>query len=146
MQQVEVTRTVPAPPARAWEIYTDHAGWKRWSGLRRSSLETQGARDRNGTGAVRCLGSYGFCAWEEILEFEPPVRMTYRLVQGGLPLRNHLGEVLFEPEDGGTRVTWRCRFDSRVPGLGGLMRWYITGFFRTTLDRFASHLLTGLEA
>jgi hypothetical protein len=72
--------------------------------------------------------------------------MTYRLVKGGLPLKNHQGEVVFEPEDGGTRVIWRCRFDSGVPGLGGLLRWYIARFFRTTLDRFASYVLTGDDA
>ena len=52
--------------------------------------------------------------------------MTYKIVRGGWPIADHLGEVLFEPRDGGTDVTWRCRFRSRVPGLGGLIRFGIT--------------------
>jgi uncharacterized protein YndB with AHSA1/START domain len=140
MQQVEVNRTVDGPPARAWEIYTDHAGWKAWAGLTHSSVDREGTGHRNGAGAIRCLGSYGVNAWEEVLEFEPPVRMTYRVLKGGLPMKNHWAEVLFEPDGAGTKVIWRCRFDSRVPGLGWLMRLYIHRFFRSALEGFDAHL------
>jgi hypothetical protein len=65
--------------------------------------------------------------------------MTYRVVKGGPPMKNHHGEVFFEPEGDGTRVRWRCRFDSKVPGLGGLMRFFVTRVFRTALDGLAVH-------
>ena len=48
-------------------------------------------------------------------------------------MTDHLGEVLFESRDGGTDVTWRCRFRSRVPGLGGLIRLGIGRVFRGAL-------------
>jgi hypothetical protein len=48
--------------------------------------------------------------------------------------------VLFEPDGEGTRVTWRCRFDSRIPGLGGLQRLLITRMFRKALDGLARDL------
>jgi len=137
MQQVEVIRTVEGSPQQVWDVYTDHAGWKSWAGLQHSSLEKAGAGDRNGTGAVRRLGSYGLYAFEEILDFEPPVRMTYRVVKGGLPMKNHLGEVLFAPDGRGTRVTWRCRFASGIPGLGWFLRLYIAWFFRSAMEGFA---------
>ena len=42
--------------------------------------------------------------------------MTYRVVRGGIPImKNHLGEVVLEPDGAGTRLIWRCRFDSRSP-------------------------------
>jgi hypothetical protein len=72
-----------------------------------------------------------------VLEFEPPRRMTYRVVSGGLPMKDHLGEVLFEPDGAGTRVVWRCRFASRIPGLGGLQQRLVTRFFRAALDGLA---------
>jgi len=140
VEKVEVMRTFPAQPRDVWAMYTDHAGWNRWSGLKHSSLESEGAPDPNGPGAVRCLGSYGFNAFEEILEFEPPQKMTYRVVKGGLPMKNHLGEVLFEAAEGGTRITWRCRFESKVPGLGLFMRLYVGWFFRAALEGMARHL------
>jgi hypothetical protein len=65
--------------------------------------------------------------------------MTYQVVRGGPPMKNHHGEVICEPEGDGTRVTWRCRFDSKIPGLGWLMRFFVTRVFRTALDGLAAH-------
>jgi uncharacterized protein YndB with AHSA1/START domain len=139
MQNVEVTRTFSATPEQVWNVYNDHAGWKSWAGISHSSLDVEGSPDKNGTGAVRRLGSYGFDAHEEILDFDPPMRMTYRVLKGGLGMKNHLGEVLFEPAGNGTRITWRCRFDSKIPGLGWMMRLIVIRVFRDALDGLAQH-------
>ena len=103
-----------------WATYTDHASWTRWAGIGRVTLEPPGSPDPNGVGCVRVIRSAGVAAYEEVVEFEAPRRMAYRLVRGGLPIHNHLGEVRFEEEEGGTRVRWRCQFDSKLPGLGGV--------------------------
>jgi uncharacterized protein YndB with AHSA1/START domain len=139
VQEVEVQRTYSAPIDVVWNVYTDHAGWHRWAGFPSSWIETPGETDRNGRGAVRGFGANGVSVLEEVLDFEPPKRMTYRMVRGGLPVKNHRGEVVFEPEDGGTRVVWRCRFDSKVPGLGPLMRYVVTRVFRGALEGLAQY-------
>lgn len=139
MPSIEVERYFEAPVEDVWKVYTDHAGWSEWAGISRSSLEVEGSPDRNGTGAVRVLASGGFAAREEIFDFDPPERMTYRLSSGPLPMKNHRGEVHFQRENGGTRVVWRCRFDSRVPGLGGVLGFIVTRVFRTALDGLAEH-------
>jgi uncharacterized protein YndB with AHSA1/START domain len=138
MPSVEVERHFAAPIAEVWKVYTDHAGWSAWAGFSSSRLEVEGAPDRNGTGAVRAFGSGRVTAFEEVLEFEPPKRMTYRVVKGA-PMKNHHGEVVFEPEGEGTRVTWRCRFDPKVPGMGWFLRIVVTRVFRTALDGLAAH-------
>jgi uncharacterized protein YndB with AHSA1/START domain len=138
MQHVEVERRFAAPPAQVWKVYTDHAGWSAWAGLGRARLETEGHPERNGVGAVRCFTTGGVSVFEEVLSFEPPKRMTYRVVRGGIPImKNHLGEVLLEPDGSGTRLIWRCRFDSSVPGLGAPMRWLVTRLFRRALEGLA---------
>jgi uncharacterized protein YndB with AHSA1/START domain len=139
MQSVEVTRTISATPEQVWNVYTDHAGWKKWAGVSHSSLAVVGTSDRNGIGTVRRLGTYRMYAHEEILEFDPPRRMTYRVVKGGLGMKNHLGEVLFEPAGKGTKITWRCRFDSKMPGFGRLHRAIVTRVFHDALDGLARH-------
>lgn len=139
MQSVEVTRTFSATPEEIWNVYTDHAGWKEWAGISHSSLHVEGKPNANGAGAVRRLGTYGLYAHEEILEFDPPRRMTYRVVKGGLGIKNHLGEVLFAPNGNGTQITWRCRFDTKVPGFGRIMRGIVTRVFHDTLDGLARH-------
>jgi SAM-dependent methyltransferase/uncharacterized protein YndB with AHSA1/START domain len=138
MQHVEVERRFAAPPEQVWQVYTDHAGWSAWAGLGRARLATEGHPDRNGVGAVRCFTTAGVSVYEEVLSFEPPKRMTYQVVRGGIPIMtNHLGEVLLEPDGGGTRLIWRCRFDSSVPGLGAPMRWLVTRLFRRALEGLA---------
>ena len=143
MQEVEVVRRFPEPPERVFAVYTDHAGWSGWAGVGSSRLARPGRAHPNGTGALRVLGPGPFAAHEEILDFEPPKRMTYRIVRGPLPLRDHLGEVRFEPDGGGTRVVWRCRFESGIPGLGPLLRAIVTRVFRRALDGLAARGLPG---
>jgi len=137
VQHVEVTRRFDAAPGEVFDIYTDHARWSEWSGMLASRLEHPGRPHPNGPGALRVLGPRGFEAREEILHWDPPRRMTYRLVRGGLPLRDHEGEVRFEPDAGGTRVVWRCRFEPRIPGTGPLLRALVARFFRRALDGLA---------
>jgi uncharacterized protein YndB with AHSA1/START domain len=130
MQRVEVEHRYAAPPQAVWDIYTDHARWREWAGTPGSRLAIAGQPNRNGTGAVRAFPGG---IREEILTFEPPKRMTYTVIGGFFPIRDHLGEVFFEPDGEGTRIVWRCRFESRIPGLGGLIERFITATFRRAL-------------
>jgi SAM-dependent methyltransferase len=138
MQHVEVERRFAAPPDQVWKVITDHEGYGSWAGLGPARLETEGHPDRNGVGAVRRFSTGGVSVSEEVLSFEPPKRMTYRVVRGGIPIMtNHIGEVLLEPDGEGTRVVWRCRFDSSIPGLGAPMRWLVTRLFSRALAGLA---------
>lgn len=133
--EVEVEHRYDASPEAVWAVYSDHARWSEWAGTPGSRLVVQGSPDPNGVGAVR-----GFAGGtrEEILSFDPPKRMTYTVTAGIMPMKNHFGEVTLEPDGSGTRLRWRCRFDSKIPGLGGLLRRMITRVF--------SAALAGLEA
>lgn len=133
MQQVEVRHHFTAPIDRVWARYTDHVSWSTWAGLGKVKLAREGTPAPNGVGCVRQFAAGGMGLQEEVLTFEPPHRMTYRICRGGGPIADHLGEVLMQPRDGGTDVTWRCHFRSRVPGLGSLMRLGIARTFRSAL-------------
>lgn len=133
MQQVEVHHHFAAPIDRVWARYTDHVSWSTWAGLGKVKLAREGTPAPNGVGCVRQFAAGGMGLQEEVLTFEPPHRMTYRICRGGGPIADHLGEVLMQPRDGGTDVTWRCHFRSRVPGLGSLMRLGIARTFRSAL-------------
>jgi uncharacterized protein YndB with AHSA1/START domain len=137
MQHVEVTRRFRAPVGDVWDRYTDHADWKHWAGFTNSWLEEEGTPERNGIGCVRGFGSNGVNVFEEVVEWDPKRRFAYKIVRGGLPMKDHYGEVMFAADGDGTLVTWRCRFNSKIPGLGGLMRLFITRIFRNGLDGLA---------
>lgn len=140
MQTVEVQQLIASPIETVWACYTDHVSWTDWAGLGRVRLEREGIPAPNGVGCVREIASFGIKVCEEILSFDPPRRMTYRVVRGGRPIRDHFGEVVFEVRDGGTLVTWRCQFTSRIPGLGGVFRAFIARLFRNALHRLARRL------
>ncbi len=140
VQHVDVQEVIAAPIDTVWARYTDHVSWTEWAGLGRVQLARQGVPPPNGVGAVRRISSFGVGVEEEVLTWDPPRRMTYRIVRDGLPLRDHLGEVLFTPEAGGTRVTWRCQFNSAVPGMGRVFRAVITQIFRRALRSLARDL------
>lgn len=141
MQRVEVQQLIRAPVQAVWDRYTDHRSWTDWAGLGRVTLERAGEPPPNGVGCLRRISNGGFSVVEEVVTFEPPRRMTYRIVRGGLPIRDHLGEVLFEPRSDGTLVTWRCRFTSSIPGLGGLFRLLVMRLFRKALAALARQRL-----
>lgn len=140
MQRVEVTERIEAPVEAVWSRYTDHVSWTDWAGLGRVRLQRQGTPAPNGVGCVRVITSAGVEVHEEVLTFEPPRRMTYRVVAGGPPMRDHLGEVIFTPDGNGTVLTWRCQFNSTIPGLGGILRIFITRLFRKALRSLARDL------
>lgn len=108
---------------------------------RRRPLPTlaRGSPNRNGVGAIRALGPASLAAYEEVLEFEPPEYMSYRVLRGGIPMRNHLGRVRFEADGEGTRVVWSCQFESRIPLMGGVFERIVTRVFRQALDGLAKH-------
>lgn len=140
MQHVEAQQLFAAPVQTVWDRYTDHVSWTDWAGLGRVRLAREGVPAPNGVGCVREISSFGVKVYEEVLSFDVPRRMTYRIVRGGLPISDHLGEVVFEPRDGGTLVIWRCQFRSRIPGLGGVFRAFIARLFHNALRRLSQRL------
>jgi len=137
MQHVEVKQEISAPVQAVWDRYTNHRSWTDWAGMGVVTLDREGVPSPNGVGCVRKISSGGMRVYEEVLSFDIPRRMTYRVVKGGIPIKDHLGEVIFEPRGKGTLVTWRCRFNSRVPGLGGPFRILITWLFGSALRSLA---------
>jgi uncharacterized protein YndB with AHSA1/START domain len=135
MEKIKVERVIEAPPAAVFERYTDHAGWSRWAGIGKVLLAREGSTARNGVGAVRAFASAPGLK-EEVVSFEPPTRMTYRVISGGFPIKEHFGEVEFEPHPRGTKVVWTCSFDSRVPFTAGAMARFIEKMFAKLLVRF----------
>ena len=143
MQHIEVKRHFSAPPDRVWDAYTDHADWKNWAGFTSSWLEKHGSPDKNGMGCIRGFGSNGVNVYEQVVEWEPKKRFAYRIIKGGLPMKDHYGETMFAPDGDGTLVTWRCRFDSRVPGLGRVMKMFVERIFRNALAGLAKRHFPG---
>jgi uncharacterized protein YndB with AHSA1/START domain len=137
--QIEVAQQVAAPRERVFDVYTDYLGWPRWAGVKEVVLRQQGDPPPNGLGAIRVIRARGMAIEEEITAFERPSRTAYRLI-AGVPIRDHSGEVRFEPDAAGTRVVWTVRFRPLVPGTGWLIGSILSREIRSALAGLAEHI------
>ena len=102
------------PPDVLFGVATDHAGMGRWVG---APVKVIAAPPDGGVGTVRRISVGPLAIDEEIVLFEPPRRMIYRIVRG-LPLRYHRGEMRVSPwGDRGSQLAWEITLVSSVPFL-----------------------------
>ena len=139
MQAFELVSRVPASAEQVFGLLSDHRGLAEWSGAKEVVLRQEGDPPPNGLGAIRVIRGAGLAIEEEITAFEPPKRMTYRIA-GGLPIRDHAGEIRVTPlEDGDAEVRWNVRFRPLVPGTGALMAYLLRRGLETLLARLSAY-------
>ncbi|GAB0101779.1 SRPBCC family protein [Nocardia sp. JMUB6875] len=117
MRTVDVERTIPAPAPDVFDWLTDVANYQRVPLVRRVTLVRPGDTAGNGAGAVRLVVTPLLRLTEEIVEYDPPRLMRYRLLKSVPPLRHQEGHISFEPVAAGTRVRWSSTFEIAAPFL-----------------------------
>ncbi len=112
------TAVVAAPVARVWAVLADHEGMSKWAPGVKATLIRHGDFDRNGVGAQRRIRAVPLLPAfvEEITEFEPDHKLSYRAVSG-IPFRNYLGEVELRPVGDGTEIRYTISADNRIPAV-----------------------------
>jgi uncharacterized protein YndB with AHSA1/START domain len=140
MPSFELERRVSAPVDIVWEVLTNHRAYATWGAVKSATLETEGAPDVNGVGAVRRLADGPLVIREKVLEFEPKKRFVYTVLSGP-PVRDYRATVTLSPEVTGatsaTRVRWSVAFRAKIPFTGILLR-PVVKLIITTLLRKAS--------
>jgi uncharacterized protein YndB with AHSA1/START domain len=113
-------RQVAAAPEIVFEVLTDHRRYAEITPVRKSALEREGEPAPNGVGAIRVLSGVGPALREEVIDYEPNTRFSYKLLSGA-PLRNHVGTVQLTPEGDGTKVVYAVRTTSTLPVAGAVV-------------------------
>jgi uncharacterized protein YndB with AHSA1/START domain len=121
MPSFELERRVAAPVDIVWEVLTDHRAYAKWGAVKTATLETEGAPDVNGVGAVRRLADGPLVVREEVLEFEPKTRFVYTVLSGP-PVRDYRATVTLRPEGTSTSVRWNVAFRGKIPFTGMLVK------------------------
>ncbi len=126
MSRYTFTHTVSADPERVWAEVADHEGMRswtpNWAPLPKVTLESEGAPERNGVGAVRrIVMAPGPPIRERVTAFERPTRLTYEALSG-VPARNYTGDITLTPSGSGTRIAWTIAFDPAFPGAQLILR------------------------
>jgi uncharacterized protein YndB with AHSA1/START domain len=120
MRRIELEQYIAAPPSRVWPVLSDHEAMPRWMSVREVVRRRSGSPEPNGVGAIRTIRGMGLVIEEQVTGWKLGERFEYVLTEGA-PLRDHTGEMVLEPAEGGTLVRWCVRFRPLIPGTGALI-------------------------
>lgn len=121
MFSIHVERTINKPIQDVFAIISDHANYSQFKAIEQSNLIKEGTHEKNGLGAVREIISGGANLHEEIVAYEPPYKLGYKVIKSKpLPYDHQLGEITLEEKDGKTHVTWRSQGHITIFLLGSL--------------------------
>ena len=121
MFSIHEERTINKPIEEVFAILSDHANYAQFKAIEQSNLLIKGKHEINGLGAVREIISGGSNLHEEIVAYEPPYKLGYKVVKSKpLPYNHQLGEITLKDKDGKTHVTWRSQGHITIFLLGSL--------------------------
>lgn len=140
MGRYTIVRTArsTAAPAELYRLLRDGSTWPDWSPIDTFELESRGADEPEGVGAVRVFTNGRVRGRDEVVGFEADREFRYNHL-GGLPVRDYRATIGLEPVEGGTEITWRVSFGARYPGTGRLVRRGLDGFVRRCVDGLARY-------
>jgi uncharacterized protein YndB with AHSA1/START domain len=131
----EITVRSAASPQAVFDLLADASGWPRWAGplIARASWEREGDPPPGGVGAIRKFGRWPQTSREQIVAYDPPHHLAYRVLSG-VPVRDYRADIDIAPEGAGTMLRWRATFTPKIPGTGALfarvLRAIVGGFAR----------------
>lgn len=137
-----ISRRSTASPQALYALIADGARWSQWAAplIPYSTWECLSPNGDEGVGAIRAVGRRKQPTREQVTIHEPPHRHGYTLLSDGA-IRDYQGEVTLVEDDGGTRVTWRGRYETRWRAVG-LGYWLV---LRVVLGTLARKLVAGAE-
>lgn len=133
---IDVKATSDAPPKAVFALLLDVSTWPRWGDWETAELEQPGAPDPNGVGAIRSFIGKARTR-EQVVAVDQDRHLAYILLSG-IPIRGYRADVRLAPTSaGGTEISWRSSFRSKIPGLTGLIERRLQAFIADTAVRLA---------
>lgn len=121
METIDVRMHFNAPVEKVWELLADHEGYTAIEEVSSAELLQEGREDRNGVGAIRKVTLKGITFVEDIVAFDPPTRLEYRVKRCTIPIRHEIGRIDLAPGDSGTDLHWISRFELPLPLVGKIL-------------------------
>ena len=146
MQTARMDIYIEAPIERVWDVLTDYAGYARIPQVRNARVVRTGREHPAGVGAVREVEVMGSTFQEEIVEFEPPRRLAYRITESRpLTIAHDIGRVELTARGTGTEIHWTTRLAVDVPVLGPLLTPVVRLLAQNTFNEILLWLKDDLE-
>jgi len=127
-----------APVEDVWPLLGEAARWRDWSFLTASGLERAGSPDPDGVGAIRTFTRNGVGSREEVVDWDPPHHLAYRILSG-FPVRDYRADVTLEPAGDGTRIEWAGSYSPKWPGTGRVIQAVLVRMMQRFADDLARY-------
>jgi len=139
-----VEATTCAPVDVVWPLVGEARCWRQWSFLTASGLEREASPAPDGVGAIRKFTVFGVGSREEVVAWDPPGHLAYRILSG-FPVRNYRSDLTLTPDGTGTRIEWAGTYDPKWPGTRGVLAAGL-GFMMRRFARDLASYADGLVA
>jgi hypothetical protein len=137
MQRMHVTQDFPQPIDELFAHLSEQENLEPLFGAKIKRLSDGTDGTRNGAGASRELRVGPLPGFVETnVEVVPNELVRYRITRGGI-LKNHEGVMRFSSNGSGSRLDYTIDFDSKVPGLGPVIKRVLTRNISSGLRRYA---------
>jgi hypothetical protein len=135
----ELTRssTIGASRSQVWDLISIQTNWSIWSPARRVTLDPEGSPEPDGLGAVRLMHAGPVTAREEIIVYDAPAHMAYRLL-GSFPARDYVSHIRLIEAEASTELTWSAEWADRPGPLGPATDW--------VMGRTIARMLAGIKS
>ena len=122
-QRIEIIYDFPQPVEKIFKWIGDHNNLGEIFFPFKVTRIKDGQGDVNGVGSVRKLSAFPLIPVEEtVTAFQPNQLIEYRVTSKLAPIKDHLGVMLFESYNGGTRLRYTITFTGVVPLLGPALK------------------------
>lgn len=131
-----------APPQKVWAILTDAPTWTAWAAGCHEAVVESGHE----LGEVRRfrIAPLAGLPWprltvrERTTGYDPPHHLAYEMLAGLPGVTDYTAHVtLADTAGGGTDIGWHVTFDSKIPGLGPVIRWKLEHLYGDTAGGLA---------
>lgn len=137
MQRMHVTQDFPQSIDELFAHLSEQENLEPLFGAKIKRLSDGTDGTRNGAGASRELKVGPLPGFVETnVEVVPNELVRYRITRGGI-LKNHEGVMRFSSNGSGSRLDYTIDFDSKVPGLGPLIKRGLERNISSGLQRYA---------
>jgi len=133
-----VEATTRAPVDVVWPLVGEARRWREWSFLTSTGLQHEASPVPDGVGAVRKFSRFGVGSREEVVAWDPPGHLAYRILSG-FPVRNYRADVTLTPDGTGTRIEWAGAYDPKWPGTARILAKVLPAMMQRFADDLAAH-------
>jgi hypothetical protein len=123
LQRIEIVHDFPQSVEKIFNWIGDHNNLGEIFFPFTVTRIKDGQGDVNGVGSVRKLSAFPLIPVEEtVTQFQANKLIEYKVTSKMAPIKEHLGVMLFESYNGGTRLRYTITFKGVVPLLGPALK------------------------